>query len=214
MNWIAHVTILPMSLAALAGDVWASEPSRSDAFPAYLHWSAPKKSVSPDHAWELAVFPIYRDGGNHSPVVVRKRRGGRANLVLTLQRDANFYWGSGSRLLIIDDPITTPRSILLFRLGSTGAVTRLRPTPDLDADIRARVLGALGRTKAVVFYIPTFGSWTGSQLVLRLGGTFVHGTTGPMTSYCYRVTVDSRTAKVESMAKEPAGEHSKCQIFP
>jgi len=118
--------------------------------------------------------------------------------------------------LIIDHPVTIPRRVLLFRLESTGAVTRLRATPELDADIRDRVLCALGRTEEVAFYIPTFGSWTGSRLVLRLGGTVVYKKTAPsMTGYCYRLTVDSRTAKVESMAKESAGDQStKCQLFP
>ncbi len=206
--------ILAISLAALARDARASEPSGTDAFHSYLHWCEPKKIVSPNRGWELAVFP--HCSGDSSPVVVRKRGGGRANVVLNLERDARVYWGGGSRLLIIDHPVNIPRRVLLFRLGSTGAVTRLRATPDLDADIRARVLRALGRTEAVAFYIPTFGSWTSSRLVLRLGGTVVYKKTAPsMAPYCYRVTVDSRTAKVESMAKEPAREHNtKCQLFP
>ncbi|HEY0381482.1 MAG TPA: hypothetical protein VGC72_04735 [Candidatus Elarobacter sp.] len=137
-------------------------------------------------------------------------------MVLNLERDANAYWGGENRLLIIDHPITIPRRVLLFRLGSTGAVTRIRATPDLDADIRTRVLRELGRTAAVAFYIPTFGSWTGSRLELRLGGTVVYKKTAPsMTLYCYRFTVNSRTAKVEGMAKEPVREdNTKCQIFP
>ena len=217
VNWIAHSTILAISLAALTGDACASESPGTNAFHSRLHWSEPKKIVSPDHVWELAVFPVYDNGGNRTPVVVRKLGGGRANVVLTLERNANIYWGSESRLLILDHGITNPPRILLFRLGSTGDVTRLRrTTPDLDADIRGRLLGALGRSEAVPFYVPTFGSWTGSRLVLRLGGTVVYKTTAPsMSPYCYRVTLDSRTAKVESMAKESAREHStKCQFFP
>src|ERR1700681_39603 len=231
VNLIAQLTILAISLAALASDARASEPPGTPspdtmrrlarlraevASHAYLHWSEPKKIVSPDHVWELTVFPVYTSAENGSPVVVRKRDGGRANVVLILQRDANIYWGGRSRLLILDHPITVPRRVLLFRLGSTGAVTRLRATPDLDADIRDRVLRALGRKKIVAFYIPTFGSWTGSRLALRLGGTVVYNTTSsPMTPYCYRITVNSRPAQVESLAKEPAREHStKCQLFP
>ena len=137
-------------------------------------------------------------------------------MVLNLERDANAYWGGDNRLLIIDHPITMQRRVLLFRLGSTGAVTRLRATPDLDADIYARVLRTVGRTKVVVFYIPTFGSWTGSRLELRLGGTVAYNrTNSPMFPYCYRFTVNSRTAEVESMVKEWTGEHSTtCQFFP
>jgi hypothetical protein len=215
MNWLAQSTILAISLVALAGDARASELSGTTAFHARLHWSEPTKVESPDHQWELAVQPIYHDGGNHSPVVVRKRGGGMANAVLTLERNADVYWGGQDRLLIVDHPITVPRRLLLFRLGPTGVVTRLRGTPDLNADIRDRGLRALGQTKVVAFYIPTFASWTGSRLILRLGGTFVDNpTNSPMTPYCFRFTIDSRTAKVESMAKESAREHStKCQIF-
>jgi hypothetical protein len=69
-KWIAHVAILATNLTALSGGAGASEPP-DPAFVAYLHWSRPTKLESPDHAWELRVLPIYRDGGNHSPVVVR-----------------------------------------------------------------------------------------------------------------------------------------------
>lgn len=215
MKWIAHVAILATGLAALVGGACASEPP-DPAFPAYLHWSRPTKTESPNHAWELRVFPGVRDGANHSAVVVRKRGGGRAINVLTLERDANVYWGDESRLLILDHPITIPRRILLFRLGSAGSVTRIRATPDLDADIRDRVLRALGRTADVAFYIPTFASWTGSRLVLRVGGTVIYKKTAPpMIAYCYRFTVNSRTAIVEGMTTEPTGEHSKtCQFYP
>jgi hypothetical protein len=224
--------ILVISLAALASDARASEPPGTPspetmrrlagqravvAFHARLHWSEPKKIVSPDHAWELTVFPIYTGDGNHSPVVVRKRDGGRANVVLILERSANIYWGSDSRLLILDHGITNPPRILLFRLGSTGNVTRLRAVaPDLDADIRGRLLRALGRKAVVAFYVPTFGSWTGSRLVLRLGGTVVYKPAdSPMYPYCYRVILNSRTARVENMTKEPARDEStKCQLFP
>jgi hypothetical protein len=212
---IVDLTILAISLAALAGDARASEPPGTNAFHARLHWSAPTKIVSPDLAWELAVFPAYDASENSSPVVVRKRGGGRANVVLDLERNANIYWGSESRLLILDHGITNPPRILLFRLGATGDVTRIRTTPDLDADIRGRLLGTLGRSEAVPFYVPTLESWTGSRLVLMLGGTVVYRTTAPsMVPYCYRVTLDSRTAKVESMAKESARYGAtKCQVF-
>ena len=213
---IALATVLAFSLTPLAGDARPPEPIPTTASHAYLHWSAPQRVVSPDQAWELTVIPIYTGDGNHSPVVVRKRDGGRANDVLTLQRDAQMYWGDGRRLLIIDHPITIPRRILLFRLGSTGDVTRLRAAPDLDADIRARVIRALGRTEEIVFYIPTFGSWTGSRLVLRVGGTAVYRKTAPsMTPYCYRIIVNSRTAKVENMAQEPQrNDRTTCQNYP
>ncbi len=216
VNGIAHLAILTVSLAGLAGDARAAEPPGANAFHATLHWSEPRNIVSPDDGWELAVRPIYNARRNGSPVVVRKRGGGRPNVVLILERNANIYWGSDRRLLIVDHPITVPRRVLLYRLGSTGAVTRLRATPDLDTDIRDRVLRALGRTKVVAFYIPTFASWTGSRLVLRLGGTVVDNTTSsPMTPYCYRIIVNSRTAKVESMAKESWREHgTTCRIFP
>jgi hypothetical protein len=205
-----------IGLTAFAGGACATEPPGLNAFHARLHWSQPAKVESPDHVWELAVHPIYHDGGNHSPVVVRKHGGKRANVILTLERSADIYWSGRSRLLVIDHPITVPRRILLFRLESTGAATRLRRTSDLDADIRDRALRALGRAENVAFYIPTFGSWTGSRLVLRVGGTFVYNNVDSrMTPYCYRFTVDSRTGKVEGMAKESALEHStKCQIFP
>jgi hypothetical protein len=215
VNWIAQVTILAISLAAV--DARGSGPPDTNAFHARLHWSEPTKIVSPDHVWELAVLPVYDAKVNSSPVVVRKRGGGKANVVLKLERNANIYWGSESRLLILDHGITNPPRILLFQLGLAGDVTRLRRTaPDLDADIRGRLLRALGRTEAVPFYVPTFASWTGSRLVLGVGGTVVYKTTAPsMAPYCYRVTLDSRTAKVESMVKESAREHStKCRIFP
>lgn len=96
----------------------------------------------------------------------------------------------------------------------TGDVTRLRAMPDLDADIRHRLLAVLGRSEAVPSYIPRFGSWTGSRLVLRLGGMVVYRALSTVP-YCYRVTVDSHTAKMESMAKESARDgRTKCQIFP
>ena len=212
MNRLALLTIFAIGLAPRAGEARPPEPPATTASHAYLHWSAPQRVVSPDHAWELAVVPIYTGGGNHSPVVVRKRGGGRAHVVITLERSAEMYWGGRRRLLIIDHPITMQRRILLFRLGSTGDVTRLRATPDLDADIRARLLAAQTRPEA--FYIPTFGSWTGSRLVLRLGGTVVNRDT-TMSPYCYRVTIDSRTAKVKGMAKESARDHdTKCRMFP
>jgi hypothetical protein len=216
VNRIALSTLLAIGSAPHASDARPPKPIPTTASHAYLHWSAPKKVVSPDQAWELEVIPIYTGDGNHSPVVVRKRAGGRANDVLTLQRDAHMYWGGRRRLLIIDHPITVPRRILLFRLGSTGDVTRLRATPDLDADIRARVIRALGRTEEIVFYIPTFGSWTDARLVLRVGGTAVYRKTAPsMTPYCYRITVNSRTAKVESMTQEPQrDDRTTCQNYP
>jgi hypothetical protein len=208
--------ILAMSIATLAAESRAAEPLGTNVVHAPLHWSTPTRAVSPDKKWELSVFPVYNAGQNRTPVVVRKRGGGRANVVLTMRRGADVYWGGADRLLIIDRPTADDSRILLFRLGSAGDVTQLQNAPDLAAGIRGRLLSALGRSEAVPFYLATFGSWRGSRLELMLGGTVVYRRSAPaMSPYCYRVTVDSRNAKVESIAKETVRDDSrKCAIFP
>jgi hypothetical protein len=216
VNFIVHGTILAMSITTLAAESRAAEPLRANAVHARLHWSEPTRVVSPDKTWELGVFPVYNASQNRTPVVVRKRGGGRPNVVLTLRRGADIYWGGADRLLIIDRPTADDSRILLFRLGSAGDITQLQTAPDLGAGIRDRLVAALGRSEAVPFYLATFGSWRGSRLELMLGGTVVYRRSAPaMSPYCYRVTVDSRNARVESLAKETARDDStKCAIFP
>jgi hypothetical protein len=209
-------TVLAMSFVAPGTELRANEPLGANAVHARLQWSEPKRTVSPDQGWELGVFPAHNAIENRTPVVVRKRGGGRANVVLALRRAADIYWGGADKLLIIDRPTADDSRILLFQLGSAGGVTRLGTVPDLAATIRGRLLSALGRAEAVPFYLATFRSWRGSRLELMIGGTVVYRSSAPaMSPYCYRVTIDSHNADVESIAKETVRDDStKCAIFP
>ena len=88
-----------------------------------------QRKWSPRTTRGSAGFPIYNASQNRTPVVVRKRGGGKPNLVLTLRRSADIYWGGARSLLIIDHPVANTSDLLLFRLEPTGDVRRLRTTP-------------------------------------------------------------------------------------
>lgn len=183
----------------------------------HLNLGERTKLVSPDGRWELAVSPSHPISESGTPVIVRRRGASKANIVLTLRRDAFAYWHNGNRLLIVDAPVADYTTLHLFRLEAMGRVTPLPTKPDLDTSIRDRFQATLRRPDQIVFYYPWVASWTGSRLLITLGTTTVHGNTGPMTPYCYRVTVDSRTGSITGMEKGrllDGGDDTECHLSP
>jgi hypothetical protein len=209
--------VLTSSLfAAAAGTALLHAAPAKDATHVRLHWSQPLKAWSPDHAWELTVSPVLNAQENRTTVVVRRRGVAHANVVLTLRRDADAYWCGDGRMLIIDAPVADSYDVLLFRRGRPGRVTRLRAVSGLDTDMRNRLRRALGPGRDIVFYLPTFASWAGSRLTLMLGGTTTRGASGLMTPFCFRVAVDTRTARVAQFTgvQRPVQGSQTCRIFP
>lgn len=207
------MTALGMSAAMLM--VAAVPGSAEPQSHARLQWSERTKISSPGRAWQLMVSPALHSANNATRLVVTKR-GASPQLVLTLRRRADAYWGGGDRLLIVNQPLADFYEILLYQLGPTGAATRLRGTPEVNSELHARLLRSLGARSTFAFFLPRFESWSGSHLVFTVGGTVVHGTEGPMIPYCYRVALDSRTAQIEALTPIDVsrGRDGACRVFP
>jgi len=174
--------------------------------PVFLHWSKRTIVKSPDGQFQIEVHPILTDEENHSPVVVQRLYDGREWGLFTLTRAAHVLWSPDShRILVIDEPTADNYEVNVY--SPEGK----RMEADTDGMMRSIVASQIASGRTIEFYLPTFVSWKGNELVIAAGGTTSHGIPSPMESFCVAVRVDSDSGKVLA-AKKLSGSH--CQLNP
>ncbi|HWG20706.1 MAG TPA: hypothetical protein VG225_09250 [Terracidiphilus sp.] len=174
--------------------------------PMFLQWSERAKLKSADGQFQIEVHPILTDEENHSPVVIRRLSDGKESELFTLTRAAYAMWSPDShRILVIDEPTADNYEVHLY--SPEGK----RMEADTDGMMRSAVVSQIAPGRKIEFYLPTFLSWKGNQLVIAVGGTTSHGIPSPMESFCLALSVDSDSGKVLA-AKKLSNSH--CQLSP
>jgi hypothetical protein len=169
--------------------------------------------MAPNHLWQVDVTPDFSKPDNATPVKLQWCGSGKRANLFTLERLAELRWGrSGAELLILNEPTSGSRKILLYNVSGKA----LRQLP-VDTEIRAEFQRSLGANRKIVFYIPTRASWIGSTLVLAVGGTSIEGNVGRTKSHCIGVRVDTRSGYV--LNTMPASQlarvyRARCRVSP
>ncbi|TBR36725.1 MULTISPECIES: hypothetical protein [Dyella] len=180
-----------------------------------IQWSERITVSAPDRASQVEVHPNLESDENETPVILRFCRDGSTKPLITLQRAGTVNWSPDSqRLLIINSPVSNTYEVMLFTLSGDGQVAE---EGDLNADIlRERPSAGPGFEK-VIFYLPNFASWKGNELVLSVGVTLGPERSGPTSTMCYGVAIDSQTHRVSrsmSAATLKKKYGASCQMSP
>ncbi len=163
--------------------------------------------------WQIDVRPDFSKPDNATPVTLRWCASGKQTKLFTLKRFADFRWGNGgAELLLLDEPFSGSRRLFLYHISQTS----VRELP-LDVKIRAEFGRSLGGNRRIVFYLPKIASWSGSNLVLAVGGTSIAGDVGPTKSHCVGIRMDTgldRILEVMSAQDLARRYHARCQVSP
>lgn len=183
-----------------------------------LQWSEPAKIVAPNHVWQVEVNPILNADENKTPVTLVSCRGAQSWFLFTLQREANLYWSSDSRyLLIVDEPLSGTNKLLLFSVEQLITNTPNSLPDALDKAVNEALKRQLGEGVHIQFYLPTYTSWDKKNLLLAVGGESYTVNTGPINSYCYGFIVDSETSTVMNVLSKKelvAKTGRSCRVSP
>ena len=204
-------------LLLFTGSCWAQCSGRTRPH-AHLQWSEPVRVVAPDRAWVVEVHPILDADENRTPVTLHKCGESKSWPLFTLRRDADVYWSSDSKqLLVIDQPLSGGNKVLLFTVPKTGTEIAKAESDALDKAVRAVISEHVGEGKHITFYLPALASWKDRALLLAVGGEAYAGNGGPLDSYCYGLTINSDSLHVGEVLSEKqlkARTGRSCQVSP
>ncbi len=182
---------------------------------AELQWSEPTKVSSPNRRWELESRPVLDSPENNTLVTVRECGDAKRYILLSIHRSANIYWDDKDRLLFINADNPDSYIISLFSLVHQKTIIPVDDKRIIDTNIKTLIKERSGSSEQIAFYLPTFVSWGKSSLVLKVGGTMSSGDDGPMSSFCYKVTVNINKLNIKRFEHEPIDDDSNnCRIFP
>jgi hypothetical protein len=185
---------------------------------ARLQWSDSAKLIAPDHVWVVEVRPVLDADENRTPVSLHRCGGTGSWPLFTLERSAELHWAADSNhVLVINEPLSGTNKLIFFSVASLTTGTQ-GPSPDaLNKGVNKALTQRLGQEKHIQFYLPSFVSWKGDDLLLAVGGETYPANVGPLASYCYGMRIDSSTLRVESILSEKELKtrtgHS-CQVSP
>jgi len=183
-----------------------------------LQWSETAKVVAPDHRWVAEVHPVLDADENRTPVTLHRCGGTGSWMLFTLERSAELHWGDDSNhILVVNEPLSGTNKLLLFSVPSLTTGTQGLPPDALDKAVNEALMERLGREKHAQFYLPSFMSWKGNDLLLAVGGATYAANAGPLTPYCYGMRINSSTLRVESILSEKELKTRTghgCQVSP
>ena len=184
---------------------------------ARLQWSKPAAVVAPNRFWVVEVNPILDADENRTPVSLRNCRNSKVRPLFILARDAELHWSADSKnLLVINEYLSGTSEVLLFSAHDvvTGAP---RPPDAINMVVMAALEERLGKARQVDFYLPAFVSWNDSSLVLAIGGMTNTQVPGPMKTYCYGMTINTSTLRIDEILSEEqlkSRSGDRCQSSP
>jgi len=168
-----------------------------------LQWSELAKIIAPDGSWVVEVHPVLDADENRTPVTLHKCGESKSLPLFTLQRSAELYWSSDSKhVLVVNQPLSGTNKVLLFSVPRSATDTQEVPSDALDRTVNNVIVERLGKNKHIQFYLPTFGSWKDSSLLLAVGGETYAENVGPLDTYCYGLRINSDTLRVENVLAE------------
>jgi hypothetical protein len=181
---------------------------------AHIQWSEASIATAPNHSAQVEVHPVPNSDENASPVLLRSCADGRAHQLFTLERSADIYWDPASvDLLLINQRNADKYNISLFVANQKNGDMVEK---SLDEVVMRRLPKADGLDRNVVFYLPRFVSWIGTELVVSVGGATVAPGGGPMSSYCYGVMIDTQSLQASVIPGDELkrGYGAQCQLAP
>jgi hypothetical protein len=151
----------------------------------------------------VEVHPVFDGDGNRTPVTLHRCGGTGSWPLFTLKRDAELRWGADSNhILVINEPLSLTNELLFFSVASLTTGTQGLPPDTLNRAVTEALTERLGKEKHVQFYLPSFVSWKGDDLLLAVGGETYTANVGPLASYCYGMRINISTLRVESVLSE------------
>lgn len=182
-----------------------------------LHWSRYNKVVAPNRSFAVEVHPILDSEENQSPVTLRACETSKSWPLFILQRSAELYWSADSkRLLIVDEPLSGTNKVMLFPIDKLTQQSQANAPDAINVAIKEALTRKLGKHSHFQFYLPTYVSWNGNDLLLAIGGTTYTQENGPEQSYCYGFEIDSSSMHIKKIM--PDGELGKtggsCRTAP
>ena len=187
----------------LAAGTASAQCSGTPKLQAQLQWSEAAKVVAPNRTWVAEVHPVLDADENRTPVTLHRCGGSGSWPLFTLERSAELRWGADSNhILVVNEPLSGTSKLLLFSVLSLMAGTASVSPDALDAAVKEALAERLGKEKHVQFYLPSFISWRGDNLLLAVGGAAYATNVGPLTPYCYGMRINSSTLRVESILSE------------
>jgi hypothetical protein len=166
----------------------------------------------------VEVRAVFDGDGNRTPVTLHKCGGTGSWPLFILARDAELHWGADSNhILVINEPLSGGNELLFFSVSSLTTGTQGLPPDTLNRAVKEALTERLGKEKYVDFYLPSFVSWKGNDLLLAVGGETDLGHDGPMDTYCYGMRINISTLRVESVLSEKELKKStghSCQESP
>jgi len=200
-----------------SGTCWAQCSGVSKAN-SRLGWSEPANILAPDRSWVVEVKPVFGADDNRTPVTIRKCGEAVSKPLFILQRDAQLYWSSDSKhLVVVNQPWSGTNKLLFFSVPSETATNRQLPADSLDKTVSETLIKYLGDNKRIQFYLPAFVSWKDTILLLAIGGTSNIQRDGSVDTYCFGMLINSNTLRVEKVLSEKELKISSgrsCQLSP
>jgi hypothetical protein len=209
--------IVVISLLLAAGTA-SAQCSGVPKFQAQLQWSEAAKIVAPNHRWVAEVHPVLDADENRTPVTLHRCGSTDSWPLFTLERKAELRWGADSnQILVVNEPLSGTNKLLLFSVPSLTTGTQGFPPDALDKAVNEALTERLGKENHAQFYLPSFVSWKGDDLLLAVGGATYAANVGPLTPYCYGMRINSSTLRVESILSEKELKTRTghgCQVSP
>jgi len=186
--------------------------------PVQLQWSESAKVVAPNHVWVAEVHPVLDADENRTPVTIHKCGSTETWPLFTLQRSAELRWGADSNhILVVNEPLSGTNKLLLFSVPRLTTGAQGLPPEALDSAVNAALTERLGKERHAQFYLPTFVSWKGDDLLLAVGGATYAANGGPLIPYCYGMRINSSSLRVETILSEKELKTRTghgCQVSP
>ena len=196
----ALIALFALLLTAGSASAQCSGAQRRHA---QLRWSESAKVVAPNHAWVAEVHPVLDADENRTPVILHECSGNGSWPLFTLERSAELHWAADSNhILVINEPLSGTNKLLLFSVASLTTGAQGSPSDGLDRSVKEALAERLGKDKHVQFYLPSFVSWKGDDLLLAVGGETYTAYVGPMSTYCYGMIISSSTLHVQNILSE------------
>jgi len=161
---------------------------------------------------------VFDADDNHSPVTIRNCGDSTSSPLFTLQRDAELYWSSDSKhVLVVNQPLSGTNELLLFSVPPSSAETDQSAPDALNKTVNEVLVERLGKSKNIQFYLPNLVSWNGASMLLAVGGETNIGKDGPLDTYCYGMRINSSSLHVETVLSEEelkATTGHTCEVSP
>ena len=194
------MTLLGFFLVVISG---VTDCSASRSAHREIQWSSSIRAVAPDAKHEIEVRANLEAEDNASPVTLHNCSEPGEWPLFTLTRRADLYWSDdGKNILVIDAPDSSTSRLLLFSVDQIEH-DGLPHRPDaIDQLVKEALRKQIGQKSSIEFYLPTFVSWAGGELVLAVGGESATAATGPLDRYCMGAVIDTKALRITRLMSE------------